>query len=224
MRCTLITDQKSSRIMRMRGRTAKQYRNYGELLYREALSKRQNQQKLIAKKLKDDEAKVLAEMTGVPEIRYIIHSVKFLPHLWIETCELQDFPWINHLVTVACSTWHQWMWPNEIPLNLELYMVAMQSKRAKQIRREEGQVWNRLQSEGKLKKDQLQSRTEVCHLLRIVGETSVKHLFLWKHHLAQRHCILQMWMWQLLCCWTCYILQVNICMVSTVWTQERGSN
>jgi hypothetical protein len=66
--------------MRMRGRTAKQYRNYGELLYREALSKRQNQQKLIAKKLKDDEAKVLAEMTGVPEIRYIIHSVKFLPH------------------------------------------------------------------------------------------------------------------------------------------------
>lgn len=73
----------------MRGRTAKQYRNYGELLYREALSKRQNQQKLIAKKLKDDEAKVLAEMTGVPEIRYIIHSVKFLPHLWIKTCELQ---------------------------------------------------------------------------------------------------------------------------------------
>jgi muconolactone delta-isomerase len=57
-------------------------------------------------------------------------------------------------------------------------MVAMQSKRAKQIRREEGQVWNRLQGEGKLKKDQLQSRTEVYHLLRVVGETSVKHLFL----------------------------------------------
>ncbi|CAK9883053.1 unnamed protein product [Sphagnum jensenii] len=105
--------KKSSRIMRMRGRTAKQYRNYGELLYREALSKRQNQQKLIAKKLKDDEAKVLAEMTGVPEI----------------------------------------------------------SKRAKQIRREEGQVWNRLQSEGKLKKDQLQSRTE------LVWETKLECTF-----------------------------------------------
>lgn len=54
----------------MRGRTAKQYRNYGELLYTEGLAKRENQMKLIAKKQKDDEARELAELTGKPEIRY----------------------------------------------------------------------------------------------------------------------------------------------------------
>lgn len=53
----------------MRGRTAKQYRNYGELLYTEGLTKRENQMKLIAKKQKDDEAREMAEITGKPEIR-----------------------------------------------------------------------------------------------------------------------------------------------------------
>lgn len=55
----------------MRGRTAKQYRNYGELLYTEGLTKKENQQKLIEKKLKDDEAKEMSELTGIPEIRLV---------------------------------------------------------------------------------------------------------------------------------------------------------
>jgi len=53
----------------MRGRTAKQYRNYGELLYMEGLSKKENQQRLIEKKQKDDEVRELSELTGIPKIR-----------------------------------------------------------------------------------------------------------------------------------------------------------
>ncbi|KAG0617566.1 hypothetical protein M758_5G199500 [Ceratodon purpureus] len=63
--------KKSWRIMLMRGRTAKQYRNYGELLYTEGLTKKENQQKLVEKKLKDDEAREMSELTGVPEIRLV---------------------------------------------------------------------------------------------------------------------------------------------------------
>lgn len=55
----------------MRGRTAKQYRNYGELLYTEGLTKKENQQKLIEKKQKDDEVRELCELTGIPEIRLV---------------------------------------------------------------------------------------------------------------------------------------------------------
>jgi hypothetical protein len=57
--------------MLMRGRTAKQYRNYGELLYTEGLTKKENHQKLIEKKLKDDEAREMSELTGIPEIRSV---------------------------------------------------------------------------------------------------------------------------------------------------------
>lgn len=55
--------------MRMRGRTAKQFKNYGELLYTEGLTKKENKLKLIAKKQEDDAAKELAELTLKPEIR-----------------------------------------------------------------------------------------------------------------------------------------------------------
>ncbi|XP_024367520.1 uncharacterized protein [Physcomitrium patens] len=97
--------KKSWRIMLMRGKTAKQYRNYGELLYTEGLTKRENQQKLVEKKKKEDEAKELSELTGIPEI----------------------------------------------------------SKRAKNLQREHGKVWKRLnQIEEKPKQDQLQElRNEV---------------------------------------------------------------
>ncbi|CAM6056371.1 unnamed protein product [Sphagnum tenellum] len=90
--------KKSWRIMRMRGRTAKQYRNYGELLYMEGLTKKENQMKLIKQKQSDDEARELAQLTLMPEI----------------------------------------------------------SKRAKSIRREQGQVWKRLQCQEKPRQDQLQ--------------------------------------------------------------------
>lgn len=56
--------------MLMRGRTAKQFKNYGELLYTEGLTKKENKLKLIAKKQQDDAAKELAELTLKPEIRY----------------------------------------------------------------------------------------------------------------------------------------------------------
>ncbi len=53
----------------MRGRTARQYRNYGELLYMEGLTKKENQMKLIKQKQSDDEARELAQLTLMPEIR-----------------------------------------------------------------------------------------------------------------------------------------------------------
>lgn len=62
----------------MRGKTAKQYRNYGELLYTEGLTKRENQQKLVEKKKKEDEAKELSELTGIPEIRLVVSYLEFL--------------------------------------------------------------------------------------------------------------------------------------------------
>lgn len=55
----------------MRGKIAKQYRNYGELLYTEGLTKKENQQKLIEKKKRDDEVRELSELTGIPEIRLL---------------------------------------------------------------------------------------------------------------------------------------------------------
>lgn len=67
----VLTHQKSWKIMRMRGRTAKQFKNYGELLYTEGLTKKENRLKLIAQKQQDDAAKELAELTLKPEIRYI---------------------------------------------------------------------------------------------------------------------------------------------------------
>lgn len=66
----VLTHQKSWKIMLMRGRTAKQFKNYGELLYTEGLTKKENKLKLIAKKQQDDAAKELAELTLKPEIRY----------------------------------------------------------------------------------------------------------------------------------------------------------
>ena len=55
--------------MKLRGRAAKQFRNYGELLYREGLSKEEQKQKLIQKKLQEDEDKELSSLTLKPEIR-----------------------------------------------------------------------------------------------------------------------------------------------------------
>jgi hypothetical protein len=110
----------------------------------------------------------------------------------INECDLMKFHWIWSCTWLQCK-----------------------SKRAKQIRREEGQVWNRLQGEGKLKKDQLQSRTEVCHLLRVVEETSVKHLFLWKHHLHRDIAFYK-------CeCGSCYaVIHAIFCKSTSAWSQQ----
>lgn len=53
----------------MRGRTAKQYKNYGELLYSEGLNRRDQMKQLILKKQQEDELKELEELTLKPEIR-----------------------------------------------------------------------------------------------------------------------------------------------------------
>lgn len=55
--------------MRLRGRAAKQFRNYGELLYREGLNKEEERQRLIQKKMQEDEDKELRLLTLKPEIR-----------------------------------------------------------------------------------------------------------------------------------------------------------
>ncbi|CAM6029269.1 unnamed protein product [Sphagnum balticum] len=60
--------KESWRIMRMRGCAAKQYRNYGELLYTEGLIKKKTQMKLMEQKQKNDEARELAQLTLMPEI------------------------------------------------------------------------------------------------------------------------------------------------------------
>jgi hypothetical protein len=52
----------------MRGWAAKQYRNYGELLYTEGLIKKKTQMKLMEQKQKNDEARELAQLTLMPEI------------------------------------------------------------------------------------------------------------------------------------------------------------
>ena len=55
--------------MRLRGRAAKQFQNYGELLYREGLNKEEEKQKLIQKKLQEEKDKELSSLTLKPEIR-----------------------------------------------------------------------------------------------------------------------------------------------------------
>ncbi|KAL2642929.1 hypothetical protein R1flu_010516 [Riccia fluitans] len=94
----------SWRVWRMRGRTAKQYGNYGELLYSEGLSKMEQLKTMVQLKQQEDEARELQQLTLKPEI----------------------------------------------------------SKRAKQIRREQGQIWHRLQATDKPRQDQLQElRNEI---------------------------------------------------------------
>ncbi|CAM6122475.1 unnamed protein product [Calypogeia fissa] len=96
--------KRSWRVWRLRGRTAKQYRNYGELLYSEGLNKKEQLKQLIVKKQQEDELKELRELTLKPEI----------------------------------------------------------SKRAKQIRRDQGKIWQRLQTPDRPRQEQLQElRNEI---------------------------------------------------------------
>lgn len=55
--------------MKMRGRRAKQFRNYGELLYTEGLLQKEKLVRMMDQKQKDDAAKEMVEVTGKPEIR-----------------------------------------------------------------------------------------------------------------------------------------------------------
>jgi hypothetical protein len=62
--------------MKMRERTAKQFRNYGELLYTEGLLHREKMVRRIDQKQKDDRAKEMVEVTGKPEIRCFSSSLE----------------------------------------------------------------------------------------------------------------------------------------------------
>jgi hypothetical protein len=55
----------------MRGKIAKQYRNYGELLYAEGLTKRQNHIKAVRERAEQVESRELAEVTLMPKIRFV---------------------------------------------------------------------------------------------------------------------------------------------------------
>lgn len=67
--------------MKMRERRAKQFRNYGELLYTEGLLQREKMIRMIDQKQKDDTAKEMVEVTGKPEIRCFSSSLESIsPH------------------------------------------------------------------------------------------------------------------------------------------------
>lgn len=72
-----IVNQNSWRLTRMRGKIAKQYKNYGELLYAEGLTMRQNHLKAVSDKAKHDEVKEMAELTLRPKIRFVISACFF---------------------------------------------------------------------------------------------------------------------------------------------------
>ena len=55
----------------MRGKLAKQYRNYGELLYAEGLTMRQNHIKAVCERQQQVESRELAEVTLMPKIRFV---------------------------------------------------------------------------------------------------------------------------------------------------------
>lgn len=64
-----VMNQKSWRMTRMRGKIAKQYKNYGELLYAEGVTMRQNHLKAVSDRLKQVEKWELEEVTLKPKIR-----------------------------------------------------------------------------------------------------------------------------------------------------------
>lgn len=64
-----VVNQKSWRMTRVRGKIAKQYKNYGELLYAEGVTKRQNHLKAVSDRLKQVERWELEELTLKPKIR-----------------------------------------------------------------------------------------------------------------------------------------------------------
>ncbi|KAH7432578.1 hypothetical protein KP509_07G028800 [Ceratopteris richardii] len=68
--------KKTRRIMRLRGRAAKQFRNYGELLYREGLSKEEERRRLIQQKLQEDKDKELRLLTLKPKISKLAKQIK----------------------------------------------------------------------------------------------------------------------------------------------------
>lgn len=68
----VVLNQRTCRLTRMRGMIAKQYKNYGELLYAEGLNMRQKHMKAVADKQKQDEAKELDGVTLKPKIRSVI--------------------------------------------------------------------------------------------------------------------------------------------------------
>ena len=55
--------------MLLRGRAAKRFKNYGELLYEEALCKDAERRKMVEQRHLEEESDELKEITATPEIR-----------------------------------------------------------------------------------------------------------------------------------------------------------
>ena len=61
--------QKTKRLMLLRGRAAKRFKNYGELLYHEALYKDAERRRIAEQRHLEEESNELKEITATPEIR-----------------------------------------------------------------------------------------------------------------------------------------------------------
>ncbi|KAH7426022.1 hypothetical protein KP509_11G081800 [Ceratopteris richardii] len=81
--------KRTKRIMSIRGRAAKQFKNYGELLYREGLNKGVERKRLAEQKQLEDECHELESITAKPEISKYAKQLK-RPHKFWERLSTDD--------------------------------------------------------------------------------------------------------------------------------------
>ncbi|MCO5585676.1 hypothetical protein L7F22_039612 [Adiantum nelumboides] len=74
--------KRTRRIMLMRGRAAKQFKNYGELLYQEALSKEAERKKLAEQKQIEEQSHELKGFTAKPKISKYAKQMKRPKKFW----------------------------------------------------------------------------------------------------------------------------------------------
>ncbi|KAI5065911.1 hypothetical protein GOP47_0018535 [Adiantum capillus-veneris] len=74
--------KRTRRIMLMRGRAAKQFKNYGELLYQEALSKEAERKKLAEQKQLEEQSHELKGITAKPRISKYAKQLKRPKKFW----------------------------------------------------------------------------------------------------------------------------------------------
>ncbi|KAH7306752.1 hypothetical protein KP509_22G028100 [Ceratopteris richardii] len=74
--------KRTRRIMVMRGKAAKQFKNYGELLYREALSKEAEKKRLAEQKQLEEQSQELEGITAKPKISKYAKQLKRPNKFW----------------------------------------------------------------------------------------------------------------------------------------------
>ncbi|XP_073388537.1 uncharacterized protein [Physcomitrium patens] len=99
--------KRTCRLTRMRGMIAKQYKNYGELLYAEGLNMRQKHMKAVADKQKQDEAKELDGVTLKPKISERAKNIKRAEgHVW-SRLQYDDKPKQDQLQELRQEVWKE---------------------------------------------------------------------------------------------------------------------